>query len=341
MSKQLGNSPDPIELIENYGADGVRMGMMLCAPAGNDILFDKSLCENGRNFCNKIWNAFRLVKQWPVSEEEQSRSNLKAAQWMNARIKVAAAEMDDLFSKYRLSEALMTVFKLFTDDFSGWYLEMVKPAYQQPIDRKTLEDTLEIFETLMKMLHPFMPFITEELYQQIRPHQEGESIMLETLKVGSVDEDDLHVLRRFEQAQGVISGVRGARQQKNIPPKTMMTLEVVGDDHITRCKALGPIIRKMAFVEDVQYVEHTGKASVSFLVGTQEYGVPMEGHIDLEAERKAAEAEIKRLEGFLVGIRKKLSNEKFVSGAPAQVVELERKKEADTLSKIATLKRQL
>ena len=341
MSKQLGNSPDPIELIENYGADGVRMGMMLCAPAGNDILFDKSLCENGRNFCNKIWNAFRLVKQWPVCEEEQSRSNLKAAQWMNARIKVAAAEMDDLFKKYRLSEALMTIFKLFTDDFSGWYLEMVKPAYQKPIDRTTLDSTFDIFETLMKMLHPFMPFITEELYQQIRERQEGASIMRETINLCALTDEDKHVLQRFEQAQGVITGVRGARQQKNIPPKTFMTLEVVGDDHITHCKALGPIIRKMAFVDEVHNVEHTGNASVSFLVGTQEYGVPMEGHIDLEAERKAAETEIKRLEGFLAGIRKKLQNEKFVNGAPAQVVELERKKEADTLSKIATLKRLL
>lgn len=341
MSKQLGNSPDPIELIETYGADGVRMGMMLCAPAGNDILFDKSLCENGRNFCNKIWNAFRLVRQWPVCDEEQSRSNLKAAEWMNARIKVAGAEMEDLFRKYRLSEALMTVFKLFTDDFSGWYLEMVKPAYQQPIDRGTLNSTLDIFETLMKMLHPFMPFITEELYQQIRERKDGESIMRETIHIGELTEEDSHVLRRFEQAQGVITGVRGARQQKNIPPKTLMTLEVVGDDHITHCKALGPIIRKMAFVDEVLYVEHTGNASVSFLVGTQEYGVPMEGHVDLEAERKAAEAEIKRLEGFLAGIRKKLQNEKFVNGAPAQVVELERKKEADTLSKIAILKRLL
>ena len=193
----------------------------------------------------------------------------------------------------------------------------------------------------MKMLHPFMPFITEELYQQIRERQEGASIMRETINLCALTDEDKHVLQRFEQAQGVITGVRGARQQKNIPPKTFMTLEVVGDDHITHCKALGPIIRKMAFVDEVHNVEHTGNASVSFLVGTQEYGVPMEGHIDLEAERKAAETEIKRLEGFLAGIRKKLQNEKFVNGAPAQVVELERKKEADTLSKIATLKRLL
>ncbi len=341
MSKQLGNSPDPIELIEQYGADGVRMGMMLCAPAGNDILFDKSLCENGRNFCNKIWNAFRLVKQWPVSDEEQTKSNLKATQWMNAKIKETAAEVEDLFSKYRLSEALMAIFKLFTDEFSGWYLEFIKPAYQQPIDRTTLNGALDIFENLLKLIHPFMPFITEELWQQISERKEGESIMLDTLQLEPMTETDEHVLARFEQAKGLISGVRGARQQKNIPPKTEMVLEVVGDDHITKCQALGPIIRKMAYLEDVKYVDQIGSASVSFLVGTQEYGVPMEGHIDLEAERKAAEAEIKRLEGFLIGIRKKLSNEKFVNGAPAAVVELERKKEADTLSKIASLQKQL
>ncbi|MDO4210408.1 MAG: valine--tRNA ligase [Bacteroidales bacterium] len=341
MSKQLGNSPDPIDLIEQYGADGVRMGMMLCAPAGNDILFDKSLCENGRNFCNKIWNSFRLVKQWEVCDDAQTKSNAKATQWMNAKIKETAVEVEDLFSKYRLSEALMAIYKLFTDEFSGWYLEFIKPAYQCPIDRTTLDDVLAIFETLMKLIHPFMPFITEELWQQLKDRKDGESIMLDTLQLAPMDEADKHVLARFEQLKGVITGVRGARQQKNIAPKTPMVLEVVGDDHISKCEALGPLMRKMAFLEDVKYVEQKSQTAVSFLVGTQEYGVPMEGFIDLEAERKAAEAEIKRLEGFLVGIRKKLSNEKFVNGAPAQVVELERKKEADTLSKIETLKKSL
>ena len=341
MSKQLGNSPDPIDLIEQYGADGVRMGMMLCAPAGNDILFDKSLCENGRNFCNKIWNSFRLVKQWDVCDDAQTKSNMKASQWMNAKIKETAAEVEDLFSKYRLSEALMAIYKLFTDEFSGWYLEFIKPAYQCPIDRKTLDDVLDIFETLMKLIHPFMPFITEELWQQLKDRKDGESIMLDTLQLAPMDEADQHVLARFEQLKGVITGVRGARQQKNIAPKTPMVLEVVGDDHISKCEALGPLMRKMAYLEDIKYVEQKSQTAVSFLVGTQEYGVPMEGFIDLEAERKAAEAEIKRLEGFLIGIRKKLSNEKFVNGAPAQVVELERKKEADTLSKIETLKKSL
>ena len=339
MSKQLGNSPDPIGLIEKYGADGVRMGMMLCAPAGNDILFDDSLCENGRNFCNKIWNSFRLIRQWPVCDEEQTKSNMKASMWMRAKIKETALEVDDLYSKYRLSEALMAIYKLFTDEFSGWYLEFIKPAYQQPIDRTTLQDALAIFETLLKMIHPFMPFITEELWQQIGEREEDASIMLETLKLDEMTDDDKHVLERFEQLKGVISGVRGARQQKNIPPKTAMTLEVVGDDHISHCKALGPLLRKMAYLDDIQYVEQIGKTSASFLVGTQEYGVPMEGHIDLDAERAAAEAEIKRLEGFLVGIRKKLGNERFVNSAPAAVVELERKKEADTLSKIESLRK--
>ncbi|MCQ2266842.1 MAG: valine--tRNA ligase [Bacteroidaceae bacterium] len=352
MSKQLGNSPDPIDLIEQYGADGVRMGMMLCAPAGNDILFDKSLCENGRNFCNKIWNSFRLVKQWEVCDEEQSKSNMKAGHWMNAKIKETATEVEDLFGKYRLSEALMAIFKLFTDEFSGWYLEMIKPAYQCPIDRKTLEDVLSIFETLMKLIHPFMPFITEELWQQLRERKDGESIMLDTLQLEPLNDHEQHLLSRFEQAKQIITGVRAARQSKNIPPKTPMVLEVVaaapqeacscGCAHsVTECGALGPIIRKMAILEDVRKVSEKSKTAVSFLVGTDEYGVPMEGHIDLEAERQAAETEIKRLEGFLVGIRKKLSNEKFVSGAPAAVVEMERKKEADTLSKIETLKKQL
>ena len=343
MSKSLGNSPDPIGLIEKYGADGVRMGMLLAAPAGNDILFSESLCEQGRNFCNKIWNAFRLVKGWEVSATlQQPESNAKTIAWMNAKIKAAAAEIDELYSKFRLNEALMTAFRLFTDEFSGWYLEMIKPAYQAPIDAQTLTATLQFFEQLMKIIHPFMPFITEELYQNIKERKDGDSIMVSELNVEAPTEADKQILEQYEEAKQVISGVRAVRQSKNISPREPLTLEVVlqsaDDRNITKCPAIGPVIKKMAGLAEIQYVQAKSDGTSAFLIGTTEYAVQLGNLIDAEAEIGKMEAEVKRLEGFLVGVKKKLSNEKFVANAPVQVVELERKKQADAETKIATLK---
>ncbi len=341
MSKSLGNSPDPIGLIDKYGADGVRMGMLLAAPAGNDILFKEELCQQGAAFCNKIWNAFRLVKGWQSSPDiEQSASNKKIIAWMNAKTKVEIEHTNNLFSKYRLNEALMNVFKLFTDEFSGWYLEIVKPAYQQPIDEPTLQATLDIFEILLKAIHPFMPFITEELYQHITERQEGESIMVSTLKLDAPTQAELGLLDQLEETKQIISGVRAVRQSKNISPREQLTLEVVakeGERRVTRCPALGPVIMKMAGLSDITYVSQKGDGCQTFLIGTDEYAVPLGNLIDVTAEVQKAEAEIKRLQGFIGGIEKKLGNERFVSKAPAAVVEMERKKKADAESKIATL----
>ena len=342
MSKSLGNSPDPLDLIDRFGADGVRMGMMLSAPAGNDILFDDALCQQGAAFCNKIWNAFRLVSGWEVADIEQPISNKKTIAWFNAVIKEANAEIEDLFSKYRLSEALMAAFKLFTDEFSGWYLEMIKPAYQAPIDKETLKSTLGFFEVLMKIIHPFMPFISEELWQHLAERKDGESIMNNPLKVENLQEEEKDLLEQYKIAKQIISGVRAVRSSKNIAQKEPMTMEVVIDTaeerNITRCPALGATIKKMANLSDINYVSQKGEGSASFMVGTTEYAVPLGNLIDTVAEIEKAENEIKRLEGFLAGIMKKLSNEKFTAHAPAQVVELERKKKADAESKIASLK---
>ena len=339
MSKSLGNSPDPIGLIEKYGADGVRMGMLLAAPAGNDILFSESLCEQGRNFCNKIWNAFRLVKGWEVSETlAQPQENQKTIAWMEATIRTAAAEINDLYSKYRLNEALMAVFKLFTDEFSGWYLEMIKPAYQAPIDKETLAATLTIFEQLMKLIHPFMPFITEELYQNITERKDGESIMVDTLILDAPSDADATLIAQYEEAKQIISGVRAVRNSKNISPREPLILEVVADDNITKCPDMGAIIKKMATLSDIQYVQTKSDGTSAFLIGTTEYAVQLGNLIDTEAEIQKMEAELKHLEGFLIGVQKKLSNERFVANAPAQVVELERKKQSDAETKIAALK---
>ncbi|MBQ7686174.1 MAG: valine--tRNA ligase, partial [Bacteroidaceae bacterium] len=339
MSKSLGNSPDPIGLIEKYGADGVRMGMLLAAPAGNDILFSESLCEQGRNFCNKIWNAFRLVKGWEVSESlAQPQENRKTIAWMEATIRTASAEINDLYSKYRLNEALMAVFKLFTDEFSGWYLEMIKPAYQTPIDKATLTATLNIFEQLMKLIHPFMPFITEELYQNISERKDGESIMVDTLILDAPSKADADLIAQYEEAKQIISGVRAVRNSKNISPREPLTLEVVADDNITKCPDMGAIIKKMATLSDIQYVQTKSDGTSAFLIGTTEYAVQLGNLIDTEAEIQKMEAELKHLEGFLIGVQKKLSNERFVANAPAQVVELERKKQSDAETKIAALK---
>ena len=342
MSKQLGNSPDPLMLIDKYGADGVRMGMLLAAPAGNDILFDESLCGQGAAFCNKIWNAFRLVKGWEVSDSiAQPEHNRKSIAWMQAQLRTYASEINDLYGKYRLNEVLMAIFKLFTDEFSGWYLEMIKPAYQAPVDRATLDATMDIFEKLLKLIHPFMPFITEELYQHIAERKQGDSIMLSTLKMEAPTVEDAALVAEFEQLKQIISGVRAIRQSKNIAQREPLTLEVVvateNEERVTRCPAMGSIATKMASLGGICYVAQKGEGSQSFLVGTCEYAVPLGNLIDAEAEIAKAEAEITRLQGFMNGIRKKLSNERFVQNAPQQVVELERKKLADSESKIAAL----
>ncbi|MCR5333423.1 MAG: valine--tRNA ligase [Bacteroidaceae bacterium] len=342
MSKQLGNSPDPIGLIDKYGADGVRMGMLLAAPAGNDILFDEALCEQGRNFCNKMWNAFRLIKGWESADIQQSSLNSHAIAWMQARIRTDVAEINDLYSKYRLNEALMAVFKLFTDEFSGWYLEMIKPEYDRekncskPLDKATLDATLDIFEQLMKVIHPFMPFITEELYQHIAERKDGESIMVSTLQLDAPSELDAKLIAIYEQGKQVISGVRAVRQQKNISPREPLVLEA---PQITDGVAvlLSDTIIKMAGLSEIRTVDHKSEGTQSFLVGTDEYAVPLGSLIDAEAEIRKAEAEIQRLQGFKTSIEKKLSNERFVQNAPAQVVELERKKLSDAESKIAAL----
>lgn len=338
MSKSLGNSPDPIGLIEKYGADGVRMGMLLAAPAGNDILFAESLCEQGRNFCNKIWNAFRLVKGWEVAELPQPEVSRIAIKWFDAKLKATVTEMDDLYSKYRLNEALMTAFKLFTDEFSGWYLEMVKPAYQQPIDRDTYDATLRFFDKLMKIIHPFMPFITEELWQHIYDRKDGESIMVSVLDAGVSDAEGKTVVAEFETVKKIVAGVRAVRNQKNIAPKEPLELIAIGKNN---WEAYNSVLLKMSNLSGIRESDDSSGDAVKFMVGTDEYAVPVGNLIDLEAEIKKQEAELKHLEGFLIGIQKKLGNERFVNNAPVQVVELERKKLADTESKISAIKETL
>lgn len=336
MSKSLGNSPDPLDLIDRFGADGVRMGMMLAAPAGNDILFDEALCEQGRNFCNKIWNAFRLVQGWQVDASvAQPETARLAVEWFNAKLRQSAAEVADLYSKYRLSEALMEVYHLFWDEFSSWFLEMVKPAYGSPIDATTYNAVLEAFNHLLHLLHPFMPFITEELWQHLAERKEGESIMVSPQTIAAPAEGDAAILAQVELMKNVVAGVRAIRNTKNISPREALDLQVIGADPIA---AYDCLITKMANVNGVAVVDAKGEGVSSFMVGTTEYAVPLGGLIDVEAELAKAEAELKHLEGFLNGVMKKLLNERFVNNAPAQVVELERKKQADAESKIATLK---
>ncbi len=347
MSKSLGNSPDPIELIEKFGADGVRMGMMLSAPAGNDILFDESLCEQGRNFNNKIWNAFRLVKGWKVEDNtsntsctsSSSSSNAIAVAWFEAKMKQVNAEIDDLFSKYRISEALMAVYKLFWDEFSSWYLEMIKPAYingeAQPIDRQTYEATLNFFNNLLKMLHPFMPFITEELWQHLYDRKEGESIMRDCLKMERLTSEEEKLINDIEQVKQIVSGVRMVRSQKNIAPKEKLELLTV---NANRYETYNDVIAKMGNLKGITVVKEKAADASAFMVGTDEYAVPLGDMIDVAAEIEKAEAQLKHLEGFLMGVKKKLSNEKFVANAPEAVVAMERKKEHDAEEKIAALK---
>ena len=335
MSKSLGNSPDPIELIEKFGADGVRMGMMLSAPAGNDILFDESLCEQGRNFNNKIWNAFRLVKGWETADIEQPEANKVAVKWFEAKLKEVNAEVNDLFKKYRISEALMAVYRLFWDEFSSWYLEMVKPEYQKPMDKASYDATLRFFETLLKMLHPFMPFITEELWQNIYERKDGESIMSDKLELEAPTADEQALTANIELLKQIIGGVRTIRNQKNISPREALKLQIVGTNEL---EAYNCVLAKMANLDEIAVVNEKDGTASAFMVGTTEYAVPLGDKIDVAAEIEKAEAQLKHLEGFLAGINKKLSNEKFVANAPEAVVALERKKKSDSEEKIAALK---
>ena len=340
MSKSLGNSPDPLDLIDKFGADGVRMGMMLSAPAGNDILFDESLCEQGRNFCNKIWNAFRLVQGWEVSDTlAQPDTSRLATEWFGAQLRKSAAEMADLFSKYRLSEALMEVYRLFWDEFSSWYLEMVKPAYQQPIDRTTYAATIGFFNDLLHLLHPFMPFISEELWQHIEERKEGESIMVSPQDIAAPRAEDAALIADIERVKAIVTGVRAARAQKNISPREALPLTIVGDNDLSAYDAL---VKKMAAINEITTAtEANGAGYSTFLVGTTQYALYLGDVVDLEAEKEAARAELDHLRKFLKSIQGKLANERFVSGAPESVVAMERKKEADTLAKIAALEAKL
>lgn len=338
MSKSLGNSPDPIELIEKFGADGVRMGMMLSAPAGNDILFDESLCEQGRNFNNKIWNAFRLVKGWEVADTEQPASNNIAVRWFEAKLKITNDEINDLFKKYRISEALMAVYRLFWDEFSSWYLEMIKPNYGSPIDRATYDMTLKFFNDLLKMLHPFMPFITEELWQHIYERKEGESIMRDCLSIPASTKEDEELVADIENVKQIISNIRTIRNQKNISPKEGLELLAISENKYAE---YDDITKKMANLKSINVAEGKSSDMIQFMVGTEEYAVPVRNLIDVEAEIEKQEAQLKHLEGFLAGVMKKLSNEKFVANAPEAVVALERKKQHDSEEKIALLKESL
>ena len=338
MSKSLGNSPDPLMLIDKYGADGVRMGMMLSAPAGNDILFDESLCEQGRNFNNKIWNAFRLVKGWQTTDAEQPEINTVAVEWFDAKLRQANAELNDLFHKYRISEALMVVYRLFWDEFSSWYLEMVKPAYGQPIDNATYKATLRFFETLLKMLHPFMPFITEELWQHIYDRKEGESIMRDRLEVAEPTDKDATLSAEMENVRQIVSNIRTVRNQKNIPLKDQLELHCIGANNFEKYAC---VISKMANLKDIKVVSEKDASAASFMIGTDEFAVPLGDMIDVKAEIERLEAQLKHLEGFLNGVNKKLANEKFVANAPEAVVAMERKKKKDSEEKIAAIKESL
>ena len=334
MSKTLGNSPDPLELIDKYGADGVRLGMLLCTSAGNDILFDESQVEQGRNFCNKIWNAYRLMRGWSVDEEaSRPEAASVAVAWFGHKLNAVLAEVEDHYSKFRISDALMCIYRLFWDDFCSWYLELVKPAYGKGIDRGTYEATAAFFDSLLKMIHPFMPFITEELWQNMEERKEGETIMLQRMPVSS--SYDAGFISRFEMACEAVVAIRGIRQQKGLPQKEGLSLRIRGDFP----EDMLPVVMKLANVSSVEKSTESGDASgVTFMVRTVEMYVPLTGLVDVEEELAKLQAALEHQEKFLASVRKKLSNEKFVSGAPEQVVALERRKEADSLSKIGGLK---
>ena len=330
MSKSLGNSPDPLELIERFGADGVRMGMMLAAPAGNDIMFDERLCEQGRNFCNKIWNAFRLINTWTVDDNiEMPEVNRTAVEWFCGRLSATVVEVNDLFDKFRINEALMCVYRLFWDEFSSWYLEMVKPAYGAPVDSCTMKTTTEFFDALLRMLHPFMPFITEELWQHLTTRADGESIMYASMP--QAEEYDMNLDATVALAKEIISGVRAVRAKKNIPAKESLPLKVIG----TIPSSIHALVKKLANISDIEMEAEKDAAATAFMVGTIEFNVPLASSIDLDAEIARLEKDIAYLEGFKASIEKKLSNERFVNNAPAAVVEAERKKLSDTMTKLA------
>ncbi len=334
MSKSLGNSPDPLDLIERFGADGVRMGILLSAPAGNDILYDDSLCEQGRNFCNKIWNCFRLIKGWEVVESQKSKvESRQAIDWFDAKLGETEAEVADLFSKYRLSEALMAIYKLYTDEFSGWYLEMIKPAYQQPIDSTTYEATLAFFDRLLKLLHPFMPFITEELWHELYKRKEGESIMYQPLSNSPLKGEGEAILGDIETLKEIVSGVRNVRASKNIPQKEKLTLYFEGADTYEYAS----LLEKLANVAIANDKSQMSNNKSTFLVGTVEYAIPMDAFINVDEELKKLEADLAHQQGFLKGVMAKLSNERFVANAKPEIVELERKKKADAESRIASI----
>ena len=335
MSKSLGNSPDPLDLIDRYGADGVRMGMMISAAAGNDILFDEALCEQGRNFCNKVWNVFRLIKGWEASDIEQPLHAEIAIKWFEQQLSATALEIDDLMSKYRISEALTAIYKLIRDDFSGWYLELIKPAYGQPIDTKTLRKTELFLETLLAQLHPFMPFITEELWQALKERQEGESLMVTLIpEAGSVDNA---FLARFAQTQEIISAIRNIRTSKNLSPREELVLEVAP----SYANDMDAVLMKLANLTEIRRSAEKSEGSISFVIGTDEFAVPMANLINAEEEIKKLEEDLEYQKKFLLGVEKKLSNENFVARAPEQVIALERKKKADAESRIQTIEQSL
>lgn len=335
MSKSLGNSPDPLDLIDRYGADGVRMGMMISSAAGNDILFDEALCEQGRNFCNKVWNVFRLIKGWEASDIEQPLHAEIAIKWFEQQLSATALEIDDLMSKYRISEALTAIYKLIRDDFSGWYLELIKPAYGQPIDTKTLRKTELFLETLLAQLHPFMPFITEELWQALKERQEGESLMVTLIpEAGSVDNA---FLARFAQTQEIISAIRNIRTSKNLSPREELVLEVAP----SYANDMDAVLMKLANLTEIRRSEEKSEGSISFVIGTDEFAVPMANLINAEEEIKKLEEDLEYQKKFLLGVEKKLSNENFVARAPEQVIALERKKKADAESRIQTIEQSL
>ena len=338
MSKQLGNSPDPLDLIAKYGADGIRMAMMLCTSAGNDIMFDESLCENGRNFGNKIWNAYRLINGWSVDESlAQSENNRLAVEWFRNKLNQALAEIESNFSSYRLSESLMVAYKLFWDDFSGRYLEIVKPAFGAPIDQATIEATRSFFEKLMLILHPFMPFVTEEIWQALAPRKDGESIMVSPMpRAEAFDES---VLARFELMQEAVSAIRNIRKQKNLAQKEALEVKVIADENYPA--EFEPVLSKLANASSVEKVAEKDSTAVGFIVKTTQYFVPMGDKIDVEAEIATLTKDLEYYEGFLASVMKKLSNERFVSSAPEKVVANERAKQADAEAKITAIKEQL